>query len=96
KQSQSAVLSGAKRCGATDLEVYATSRTGIVNDNRRAGCGGERTPYLENEVRIRCGPEIESEYSCQLSRRGKTVHTRSERHTTQILTSQGEIGRQTF
>src|SRR5450756_1259838 len=56
--------------------------------NRRAACGRERTPYLENEVPTWVAREIEIEWPCQLSRRVKTIDTRRERETTQILTSQ--------
>jgi len=73
--------SGAGRASDAHQPIHAAANwtpTPIEHVNRRVTCGRERSPYLENEVRIGVGREVEGERSCQLSRRFKIIDARRE------------------
>ena len=79
--------------GAADLPEHVAAVSAIDHGNRRVACRRERAPDLENELRIGVALSVESQHSRQLGRRRKSIDTRYERKSTQILSSQVEVGR---
>jgi len=65
--------------GGAHQPIHTAIWTPTDHVNRRGACGRERTPYLENEDRIGIACEVESECSCQLSRRAKLIDARNKR-----------------
>ena len=79
--------------GTADLPIHGARITVIDHHHRRAAGGRDRAPDLENELRIGVALRVESQCSRQLGRSGKSIDTRRERQSTQILSSQVEVSR---
>lgn len=87
----------AKSRGASDLEkdVAPCHQSPCIDlDDTRIACGRERTPDLEDELRVGVTQGIEGECARQLGRGRELIDARREREPSKVLARQVHRGRQ--